>query len=57
MTVYLNTNTPLENFKELFNEEYFVDKSMILEKNLSLYLMNGIIFLVIIFLKNIKMIF
>ena len=32
MTVYLNTNTPLENFKELFNEEYFVDKSMILEK-------------------------
>lgn len=37
MTVYLNTNTPLENFKELFNEEYFLDKSMILEKKICLY--------------------
>lgn len=31
MTVYLNTDKPLENYKELFNEEYFVDKSSIIE--------------------------
>jgi len=30
MTVYLNTNKSLENYRELFNEEYFVDKSEII---------------------------
>lgn len=30
MTVYLNTNKNLENYKELYNEEYFVDKSKII---------------------------
>ena len=25
MAVYLNTNKNLENYKELYNEEYFVD--------------------------------
>ena len=30
MSVYLNTNRPLENFKELVREEYFVDKSDII---------------------------
>ena len=34
MAVYLNTNKNLENYKELYNEEYFVDKSKII----SLYL-------------------
>lgn len=32
MTVYLNTNSPLENYKKLINTDYFVDKSMIIEK-------------------------
>lgn len=32
MTIYLNTNKPLENYKKLINTEYFVDKSMIIEK-------------------------
>lgn len=27
MSLYLNTNKPFENYKELVNEEYFVDKS------------------------------
>ena len=31
MTVYLNTRKPLENYKELFNEKYFVDKSKIID--------------------------
>ena len=30
MAVYLNTNKNLENYKELYNEEYFVDKSKII---------------------------
>ena len=30
MTVYLNTNKNLENYKELYNEVYFVDKSKII---------------------------
>ena len=28
--IYLNTNKPLENYKELFNERFFVDKSEII---------------------------
>ena len=28
---YLNTNKQFENYKELVNEEYFVDKSMIIK--------------------------
>ncbi|MGM9977535.1 MAG: AAA family ATPase [Clostridium sp.] len=32
MSIYLNTKNPLEKFKELFREKYFVDKSMIIEK-------------------------
>ena len=31
MTIYLNTINPLENYRELLNEEYFVDKSSIIE--------------------------
>ena len=31
MTIYLNTTNPLENYRELLNEEYFVDKSSIIE--------------------------
>ncbi len=27
MSIYLNTNRPLENFKELYDDTYFVDKS------------------------------
>ncbi|WP_315675432.1 AAA family ATPase [Clostridium sp. 19966] len=27
MSIYLNTNKPFENYRELVNEEYFVDKS------------------------------
>ena len=30
MALYLNTNRNLENYKELYNEEYFVDKSEII---------------------------
>ena len=30
MAIYLNTNRPLENFKELYNEKYYVDKSEII---------------------------
>lgn len=30
MAIYLNTTRPFENFKELFSEEYFVDKSEII---------------------------
>ena len=30
MTIYLNTNKPLENYKELVHEKYFVDKSNII---------------------------
>lgn len=30
MAIYLNTNKPLENYIELYNEEYFVDKSEII---------------------------
>ena len=32
MTVYLNTNKPLENFKSLYRSKYFVDKSLIIER-------------------------
>ncbi|WP_252231329.1 AAA family ATPase [Clostridium sp. ZBS15] len=32
MAVYLNTNKSLENYKRLLNIDYFVDKSMIIEK-------------------------
>lgn len=31
MAIYLNTINPLENYRELLNEEYFVDKSDIIE--------------------------
>ncbi len=31
MAIYLNTNTPLENYKKLFKSTYFVDKSRIIE--------------------------
>ena len=31
VTIYLNTTNPLENYRELLNEEYFVDKSSIIE--------------------------
>ena len=30
MPIYLNTNKPFENFRELSEEEYFVDKSEII---------------------------
>ncbi|MBU3106978.1 AAA family ATPase [Clostridium gasigenes] len=30
MAIYLNTNKPLENYRELFDEKYFVDKSKII---------------------------
>ena len=30
MAIYLNTNRNFENYKELYNEEYFVDKSKII---------------------------
>jgi predicted AAA+ superfamily ATPase len=32
MAIYLNTNRPLENFKELCRKKYIVDKSLIIEK-------------------------
>jgi len=32
MAIYLNTDKPLEKLKKLFNTEYFIDKSMIIEK-------------------------
>ncbi len=32
MAIYLNTNKSLENYKRLLNTDYFVDKSMIIEK-------------------------
>lgn len=32
MTIYLNTNKPLENYKNLYRSKYFVDKSLIIEK-------------------------
>lgn len=32
MAIYLNTNKSLENYKRLLNIDYFVDKSMIIEK-------------------------
>lgn len=31
MSIYINTARPLENYKELVNEEYFVDKSSMIE--------------------------
>ncbi|QAA32219.1 AAA family ATPase [Clostridium manihotivorum] len=31
MTMYLNTDRPLKNYKELINEKYFVDKSLIIK--------------------------
>ncbi|GAA0075812.1 AAA family ATPase [Clostridium sp. CTA-5] len=31
MTMYLNTDRPLKNYKELMNEKYFVDKSLIIK--------------------------
>ncbi|WP_234122775.1 AAA family ATPase [Clostridium hydrogenum] len=32
MAVYLNTNKPLENYKNLYRSKYFVDKSLLIEK-------------------------
>ena len=32
MTIYLNTNVALENYKELISSKYFVDKSQIIDK-------------------------
>lgn len=32
MSIYLNTNRPLENYKRLLNSDYFIDKSNIIEK-------------------------
>ena len=32
MAIYLNTNIPLQKLNKLFNTEYFIDKSMIIEK-------------------------
>lgn len=32
MTIYLNTNKPLENYKTLYRSKYFIDKSLIIEK-------------------------
>ena len=32
MAIYLNTNKPLENFKQLVRSNQFVDKSLIIEK-------------------------
>ena len=32
MAIYLNTNIPLENYKELCRKKYMVDKSLIIEK-------------------------
>ena len=32
MAIYLNTNIPLENYKELCRKTYMVDKSLIIEK-------------------------
>jgi hypothetical protein len=32
MAIYLNTNKPLENYKNLFRSKYFVDKSLFIEK-------------------------
>ena len=32
MTIYLNTNIALENYKELIRSKYFVDKSQIIDK-------------------------
>lgn len=32
MTVYLNTNRSLENYKKLYNSKYFVDKSKIIQQ-------------------------
>ncbi|SFD32438.1 Predicted AAA-ATPase [Clostridium uliginosum] len=31
MAIYLNTNKPLENYKNLYRSKYFVDKSLIIE--------------------------
>ncbi|MCE5219950.1 MAG: hypothetical protein LLF98_01470 [Clostridium sp.] len=31
MAIYLNTNRPLENFKELCRKKYMVDKYVIIE--------------------------
>lgn len=31
MNLYLNTDKPFKNYNELFNEEYFVDKSLIIK--------------------------
>ncbi len=32
LSIYLNTNRPLENYKRLINTDYFVDKSNMIEK-------------------------
>ncbi len=32
MAIYLNTNKPLENYKNLYRSKYFVDKSLLIEK-------------------------
>ena len=33
MAIYLNTDAALENYKKLIKSAYFIDKSMILDKN------------------------
>ena len=32
MALYINTNKPLENYKNLYRSKYFVDKSLLIEK-------------------------
>jgi hypothetical protein len=32
MAIYLNTNRPLENFKELFRKKYMVDDKSLIEE-------------------------
>lgn len=32
MSIYLNTDEALENYKKLINSKYFIDKSMIIDK-------------------------
>lgn len=32
MSIYLNTNKPLENYKDLYRSRYFIDKSLIIDR-------------------------
>lgn len=40
MSIYLNTDEALENYKKLINSKYFIDKSMIIDKFNGLINMN-----------------